>query len=157
MRVVCYVYTASSSKLDVLNIWKSMEVNLLNLDRIKVPGISAKIIEQVIKNSPEFIREFGCIITDIVKDNQIDAKDIPQLMTLVQKMYNLVNHKIELDADTVADACGELIKAVIGILVDDKIICVDDNIINLLDTLIDTSIGLIRSPPKKNRCCIKLF
>jgi hypothetical protein len=132
-----------------------MEVNLLNLERIKVCGNAAKIVDQVMKHSPEFVQEMARVIVEIVKDNKIDARDIPQLLVLIQQMYDLVHRKMELDTEAIATSCGAILKGVLHSLVEDQIIRVDETVVVLLDTLIDTSIGLLQSPlVKKRRCCI---
>jgi hypothetical protein len=127
-----------------------MEVNLSN---IKVCGNAAKIVEQVLKKSPDFVQEMARVIVEIVKDNKIDARDIPQLLVLIQQMNDLVHRNIELDTVAIATSCGAILKGVLHSLVEDQIIRVDDTVVVLLDTLIDTSIQLIH-PLKKRRCCI---
>jgi len=83
---------------------------------------------QLMKQFPEFFRGMEDILKSIVQDNVIDSKDIPQIIMLIKKLYELM-HKLKdskITPNQIAEVSSYIIKMVIYVCVAEKIIKVED-------------------------------
>ena len=120
------------------------------------------IINKVLKISPGFLNEIETVFIEIVKDNKIDSNDIPNLIVLVQKLYELIYKAkdIRLDSEKTAKACGTVLKFTVHKLVEERKIKIDeanqDAFFALTDKLIDSCVSLLSFPKLvKGAGCLK--
>jgi hypothetical protein len=81
----------------------------------------------------------------IIKDNKLDAKDVPIVMLLLTELYERLQGFSMKDIST--ETCGEVIKTIIEIAIKEKIVPVNEEDLALLSTIyniVDTSIRLIQ-------------
>ena len=81
----------------------------------------------------------------IIKDNKLDAKDVPIVMLLLTELYERLRGFSIKDIST--ETCGEVIKTIIEIAIKEKIVPVNEEDLALLSTIyniVDTSIRLIQ-------------
>ena len=129
---------------------------------IQLDEKTQSIINKVLKISPGFLNEIETVFIEIVKDNKIDSNDIPNLIVLVQKLYELIYKAkdIHLDSKKTADACGTLLKFIVHKLVEERKIKIDeanqDAFFALTDKLIDSCVSLLSFPKLvKGAGCLK--
>jgi hypothetical protein len=120
------------------------------------------IINKVLKHSPNFLNDIEKAFVEIVKDNKIDSNDIPNLIVLVQKLYELIYKAkdIKLDSKKTAETCGHILKFIIHVLVEERKIKLDEDkkaaFFALTDKLIDSCISLLSfSKLVKGSSCLK--
>jgi hypothetical protein len=81
----------------------------------------------------------------IIKDNKLDAKDVPIVMLLLTELYERLRGFSIKDVST--ETCGEVIKTIVEIAIKEKIVPVNEEDLALLSTIyniVDTSIRLIQ-------------
>ena len=132
---------------------------------IQLDEKTQSIINKVLKISPGFLTEIETVFIEIVKDNKIDSNDIPNLITLVQKIYELIYKakEVHLDSEKTAKFCGTLLKFMVRKLVEERKIKIDDEnkveFFALTDKLINSCISLLNFPKlvKGSSCLKKIF
>ena len=111
------------------------------------------------KEMPDIFGSFELSLKNIILDNKINTKDIPDILVLVSKIYNTVNSNKSV---SISDPY-ELIRMLLHIVF---VVYLETNNVNnsefLLEALkiVDSSIELIKLTPlvpKKNGCFNKLF
>lgn len=110
-----------------------------------------------------FLDEVETLLKDIVHDNKIDANDVPKLMILTVKLYE-IGQTITLDVNV--ELCGKILKTLFELAVREKLIPLDSDVQELLNCLfgiVDTSIRLLatQTTGKKAKgllqCLVKLL
>ena len=132
---------------------------------IQLDEKTQSIINKVLKISPGFLSEIETVFIEIVKDNKIDSNDIPNLITLVQKIYELIYKakEVHLDSKKTAEFCGSLLKFMVRKLVEERKIKIDEEnkveFFALTDKLINSCISLLNFPKlvKGSSCLQKIF
>ena len=131
---------------------------------IKLDDTSIKVINKVLIKSPDFVKDIENAFVEIVKDNKIDSSDLPNLIVLVQKLYELVYKAKDIKLDTTkrAEVCGTVLKFIIYVLVEERKIKLDEDkkIAFLVSTkkLIDSCISLLSfSRILKGSSCLKIL
>ena len=132
---------------------------------IQLDDKTQTIITKILQFSPGFLSEIESVLIEIIKDNKIDSHDIPNLIVLVQKLYELIYKakNIHLDGEKTAEVCGTLLKFMVYKLVEERKIKIDeanqDALFALTDKLIDSCIGLLKIPYLINGtgCLKKIF
>jgi hypothetical protein len=129
---------------------------------IQLDEKTQSIINKIVKLSPGFLTELESVFIEIVKDNKIDSKDIPDMIVLVQKLYELIYKAkdIHLDSEKTAEACGTLLKFIVRKLVEERKIKIDEEnnvaFFSLTDKLIDSCVSLLNFPKLvKGTGCLK--
>jgi hypothetical protein len=121
-----------------------------------------RVINNIISLTPNTLTDIEKAIVEIVKDGRIDSKDIPNLIVVVQiiyqTIYNLKN--VKFDAKKRADITSTSLKYLVHILVLEKKIKIhEDNQSEFLaqtDALIDSCISLLSfSKSLKTKGCFK--
>lgn len=129
---------------------------------IKLNKNEILVINNILKYSPEFLNDVEKSIIEIVKDDRIDTNDIPNLIIIIQKLYELL-HKlknIKIENKTIADVCGNVLKFIIHIMVEERKIKIQDDkkkeFLDLANKLVDSCISLINfSKLLKSSSCLK--
>jgi hypothetical protein len=132
------------SLVDIL----SKKINDENI-KIDLSKESIAIIAKIIKASPDFLNDIEKSLVEIIKDNKIDSNDIPNLITVIQKLYELIykNKDIKLDNKKCAEISSSVLKFIIHTLIIERKIKINEEnqvvILALIDKLIDSCINLI--------------
>jgi hypothetical protein len=152
-----------SEKKTLLELLVSEEIKA-KID-IKLNNNEVDVITNILKYSPEFLNDIEKAITEIIKDSRIDANDIPNFIIIIQKIYELIHNakKFKYDSKKIADVCGNILKFIIHIMVEERKIKIDDDkkivFLELTDKLIDSCINLLILPKllKGTNCLRKLM
>jgi hypothetical protein len=123
------------------------------------------VLTHILKYSPNFLNEIEKVIIEIVNDNKIDTNDIPNLIILIQKLYELIynSKQVKYDSKKIADVCGNTLKFIIYIMVEERKIKIDEDkkleFLILTDKLIDSCISLLNLSKVLNgsSCCFPKF
>lgn len=126
----------------------------------KVNSIILKLLEK----EPKY---FNCVektFVEIIKDNKINTTDIPNIITLIQQLYEVIYNlkDTKLDSKKRCEVCSSIIKFLFHTLIEERIIKIDDEhkieFMNDIDKLIDSFIGLVKLPKEfKNKKCIQMI
>jgi len=119
------------------------------------------IILKLLENSPDYFNDIELALAKIIKDNKIDTSDIPSIIVLIQKLYELI-YKLKgfkIDSKKRCEICASILKFLFRTLVEyEKIELSEeekDDFLSKIDILIDSFIGLVRFPKElKTRGCI---
>jgi hypothetical protein len=129
---------------------------------IKLNNNEILVITNILKYAPEFLNHIEKSVIEIVKDNRIDTNDIPNLIILIQNIYELLHKldKIKIDDKNIADVCGNVLKFIIHVMVEERKIKIQEDKKNeflaLADKLVDSCISLINfSKLLKRASCLK--
>ena len=129
---------------------------------IQLDEKTQSIINKLLKFSPGVLTEIETVFIEIVKDNKIDSNDIPNLIILVQKLYELIYKAkdIHLDSEKTAEVCGTILKFLVHKLVEERKIKIDeanqDVFFLMTDKLIDSCVSLLKFPKLvKGAGCLK--
>jgi len=131
---------------------------------IKLDDTAIKVINNVLIKSPDFLKDIEDAFVEIVKDNKIDSSDLPNLILLVQKLYELVYKAKDIKLDTTkrAEVCGTVLKFIIYVLVEERKIKLDEDkkiaFLVLTKNLIDSCVSLLSfSKILKGSSCLKIL
>lgn len=120
------------------------------------------ILKTILDKCPATFIDVEKIIIEIVKDHKIDSTDVPQLIVLVQKLYEIIYglKHLKLDSNKRSEYTSTILKFIIELLVIYKKIKIeDDRQVEFLKTagiLIDSCVGLLSYPKSlKTKGCIK--
>jgi hypothetical protein len=149
-----------SEKKSLIELLVSEEIK--SKINIKLNKNEILVINNILKYSPDFLNDVEKSIIEIVKDDRIDTNDIPNLIIIIQKLYELL-HKlknIKIENKTIADVCGNVLKFIIHIMVEERKIKIQDDkkkeFLDLANKLVDSCISLINfSKLLKSSSCLK--
>lgn len=123
------------------------------------------VIKTIIKTNPIYFEEIETCLFNIIKDNKIDSKDIPEIILLFKKLYTII-HKLKefkFNTDKLSETCGSILIFIIHTLVaDGKIKIAKENQIDFLDQtdkLVETCVSLLKLSKslKTSSCFCKFF
>lgn len=123
------------------------------------------VLNKIISATPDFFNEIEKSVIEIVKDEKINSRDIPQFIIIVQKIYeNIYKLKsIKYDSKKRIEIAKQILKFVIHLLVIEEVIKIDkdnqDEFLSDCDILIDACIGLLSFAKsiKIKGCMKKIF
>lgn len=117
--------------------------------KIELSDDTTSVLYKLIYFSPDFLNEIDKLVNEIIKDNKIDSNDIPNLILLIKKLYELIHKLKEInftDAKKV-EICSNILKFLIRFLVEERKVNINSEnkelVLELIDTLIDSCISLI--------------
>ena len=120
------------------------------------------IINNIISLSPNTLTDIEKATTEIIKDGKIDSKDIPNLIVVIQRIYQFIYSlkNVKLDAKKRADITSSSLKYLLHLLVLERKIKIDEDkqaeFLTQTDALIDSCIGLLSfSKSIKTKGCFK--
>ena len=147
----------------LLNVLSS-EIRITKINFVLTDDIT-EVLYKLIYFSPEFLNEIDKLANEIIKDNKIDSNDIPNLILLIKKLYELIYKlkDIKFDDAKKVEICSSILKFLIRFLIEERKVNIKSEnkeiILELIDTLIDSCISLIHFSGniKKNGClsCVK--
>ena len=129
---------------------KSIE-NEVGNDKIKIkvtPEVK-NVLNNLISLTPNTLNDIEKSITDIIKDDKIDSNDIPNLIVVIQRIYQFIYSlkKVKFDVKKRAEITSVSLKYIIHLLVLlDKIKISEDKKEQFLlktDDLVDSCISLL--------------
>jgi hypothetical protein len=120
------------------------------------------VINNIVTLTPDTFNDIEKAILEVIKDGKIDSKDIPNLIIIVQKLYQVIYSlkTIKVDSKKRAEIAASLLKYIINILVVERIIKIDEEkqseFYLQVNTLIDSCISLLNfSKTIKTKGCLK--
>ena len=139
--------------------------NMMNKISIKLGNKEREFLIKILEQFPETFEKIELSMKNIVSDNKIDTKDVPDMLSCIQELYQMI-YKFKtnkLDTKKRCELCATIIKFVIHILVEERIIKIDEErkveFLSSTDILIDSAISLIGLSKliKPTGCFKKLF
>ena len=122
----------------------------LNKDiKIVLSKEATDILIKIIGLNNRFLYDVEKCLSELVKDGKIDSSDLPNLILLIQKLYEIVYvvKDINLDVSKRSLICGDIIKFIFHYLIVDRRIKISDDIkskfLEQFDKLIDSCVGLL--------------
>ena len=106
----------------------------------EVQSILAKLMEHT-----ECLDEVEKSLKHIIRDNKIDANDVPQIMMLLTSMYNSIS-QFKISSVTTKN-CGDVLNFLVNIAIKEELISINgdtNNLITCLSNIIDSSIRLMQ-------------
>ena len=119
---------------------------------IKLTPDIINTINNIITLSPNTLNDIEKAIIDIVKDEKIDFKDIPEIIILIQRLYQFIYSlkNTKFDYNKVAEITSSILKFIVHLLVlERKIKIADDKqekFLNEINSLIDSCVSLLVFP-----------
>lgn len=138
---------------------------LLNKDiKIVLSKEATDIIIKIINITPNFLDDVEKSLLSVIKDGKIDSNDLPHLVILIQKLYEIVYSikEVKLDGKKRAVICAEILKLLCHYLIIERRIQIDSDIqsafLEQIDKLIDSCVGLLSfSKSIKPKGCLKFI
>lgn len=122
------------------------------------------VINNIISLTPNTLTDIEKAIIQIMKDGKIDSKDIPNLIVVIQLIYQFIYSlkDTKFDAKKRADITATSLKYLLRLLVLERKIKIDEEkreeFFTQTDALIDSCIGLLSySKSLKTKGCCKIF
>jgi len=122
------------------------------------------VINNIISLTPNTLTDIEKATIQIIKDGKIDSKDIPNLIVVIQRIYQFIYSlkNTKFDAKKRADITATSLKYLLHLLVLERKIKIDEEkqeeFFTQTDALIDSCIGLLSFPKSlKTKGCLKIF
>ena len=120
-----------------------------------------EIINKIIDKTPTLLSEIEKSVSEVIKDNKVDANDIPEFIVIVQILYERLHNlkDIVTDANKRAETCATILKFIIHTLVEERKITIEENkksaFLSQFDKLIDSCVSLLnfQTTLKPKACC----
>lgn len=144
-------------------VTKSLE-NEEMIKKISIPVTPeiTSIINNIISLTPNTLTDIERVMIEIIKDGKVDSKDIPNLILVIQILYQFIYSlkDIKLDSKKRAEVSSSLLKYLIHLLVLERKIKVNEDkqalFLTQIDALIDSCISLVTlSKNLKTKGCLK--
>ena len=120
------------------------------------------IINSIISLTPNTLTDIEKAAIEIIKDGKIDSKDIPNLIIVIQSLYQFIYSlkNTKFDAKKRADVTSSSLKYIFHLLVLERKIKIDEDkqseFFTQMDALIDSCISLLSySKNLKTKGCFK--
>ena len=122
------------------------------------------VIKNIISLSPDTLTDIEKAMIETIKDGKIDVKDIPNIIVVIQRIYQFIYSlkDTKFDAKKRADITSTLLKYIVHILVLERKIKIDEDkqteFVIQMYYLIDSCVGLLSySKSLKTKSCFKMF
>ena len=145
---------AKSENNDVMNDLTTL-ANLVALllaqdDRTKKYNLpvshETKMVLSKLLSVDSYFDEVEALMKDIVRDNKIDARDVPKIMLLLTELYKKLKEIKDVKFDE--KICGDVLKVLFNIALKEKLIPIAEQDLELLKCLyeiVDTSLTLMQT------------
>lgn len=126
---------------------------LLKLDLSLLSVIEKDILMSLLTSNPMYFNDAEGILSKMIRDNNIDVMDIPLLIDLLKKLfeiiYNLKNKSLK--TNDISNITTNIFKLIIHTLIENKKLNLDNttNINNLIDSL--SSLIKLKKTLKQNK------
>tara|TARA_E500000178_G_scaffold324386_1_gene350750 strand:+ start:865 stop:1629 length:765 start_codon:yes stop_codon:yes gene_type:complete len=135
---------------DMTNLANLVALLLSQDDRMKKYNLpishEAKLVLSKLLSIDHYFDDVQDIMNDIVRDNKIDARDVPKIMLLLTELYKMLQQIKDVKFDE--KLCGEILKILFNIALKEQLIPIAEQDIELLKCLydiVDTSITLMQT------------
>jgi hypothetical protein len=129
---------------------------------IKLNSDIINVINKIISLTPNTLTDIEKAATEIIKDQKIDSKDIPNLIIVVQRIYQVIYDMkdLKIDSKKRTEITSSILKFIIHLLVKEEKIKIDDDkqeeFLKNCDILVDSCVGLLSFPKSlKTKGCLK--
>jgi len=164
--VVEEVTTVVENAVEQLSL-ANLVKNSLDNENIKnaVNSHTLMIINNIIISSPKTLDDIEKACNEVIKDGRIDSNDIPTLIIIIQRIYQITNslRGLNINSFKQAKVTADTLKLIIQILVSEKKIIIEDGkkqeVLNQMDSLIDSCVSLLtyKNTIKPKGCLARLF
>ena len=120
------------------------------------------VINNIISLTPNTLTDIEKSVIEIIKDNKIDSKDVPNLIVVIQRIYQFIYSlkNVKFDDKKRSEITSTSLKYLIHLLVLERKIKIEDvkqvEFFTLTDTLIDSCVDLLSySKSLKTKGCFK--
>jgi len=120
------------------------------------------IINNIISLSPNTLSDIEKSAIEIIKDGKIDSKDVPNLVVIIQRIYQFIYSlkSVKFDTKKRADVTASTLKYILHFLVLERKIKIEEDkqaeFFTQTDLLIDSCIGLLSySKTLQTKGCLK--
>lgn len=120
------------------------------------------IINNIISLTPDTLTDIEKVIIEIIKDGKIDSKDIPNIIVVIQRIYQFIYSlkTVKFDTKKRADITAITLKYILHLLVLERKIKIDEDkqteFFAQIDLLIDSCIDLLSySKSLQTKGCFK--
>ena len=141
-------FNIANSVVDLIKIYvDSTETNSKMYIKLKPEVIN--VVKRIVSYAPDSLNEIETAILEIIKDEKIDYKDIPNFIIIIKKLCELIFSlaTINLNPVKIADIAANILKFIINILViEGKIKISEGNLevfYKLIHNLIDSCMDLL--------------
>jgi DNA-binding TFAR19-related protein (PDSD5 family) len=142
---------------------KSLESqDMKNKLSISLTPEAISVISNIVSVTPNILNDIESSVKEVIKDGKIDSSDVPNLIVIVQKLYQVVLSlkATKIDSEKRADIAASLLKYIINILVAEGIIKIDQEkqpeFFAQINILIDSCFSLLSfSKSIKTKGCFK--
>ena len=133
---------------------------------VEIDSKTKDILVSLLSSNPAFFNTIEESFLNIVKDNSINLNDIPSIMELLKKIYELLHNlkNKKLSTNDIADIASSILKFVIRILIDKNKTNsneLEQEFITNIEKLIDSASTLIKLvnllKPQTTNCFFNLF
>jgi len=111
---------------------------------VTIPSEVKTVLCELLSND-KFYDDVEQLLKDIVHDDKIDAQDVPKLMVLCVRLYEILRSTtIVFDVEL----CGSVLKTLFDLAIREKIVPIDTEDLKLLNCLfdiVDTSVRLLET------------
>jgi ATP-dependent Lon protease len=117
------------------------ELKKLNID---MDEKTKEIVKSLLSSNPKFFNELNDSFSNLIKENNIDLSDIPVIMDLLKKLFEILHNlknKI-LNSNDIADITSNVFKFVINVLISESNL--GEEFKTNIEKFIDSSIALIK-------------
>jgi hypothetical protein len=122
-------------------------------------------INNIINLTPNILTDIEKAMVETIKDGKIDSKDIPNLIIIIQSLYQFIYSlkDLKFDAKKRADMTASSLKFILHLLVLERKIKIDEEdqemMLSQINALIDSCISLLSYSKslKPKRCFKKIF
>lgn len=157
------VSIAEKTFIDLIKITLVDEV-VKNKISVKLTPEIIDVVNKIISLTPNTLTDIEKAAIEIIKDSKIDSKDIPQLIIVVQRIYQVIYTLKDTKFDTKkrSEVTSSILKFTIHLMVLERKIKVDDDkqadFLKDCDILVDSCVGLLSFPKSlKTKKCFKFF
>lgn len=123
------------------------------------------IINNIINLTPNILTDIEKAMMETIKDGKIDSKDIPNLIIIIQSLYQFIYSlkNVKFDAKKRADMTASSLKFILHLLVLERKIKIEEEdqeeMLSQINSLIDSCISLLSYSKslKPKKCFKKIF
>lgn len=132
---------------------------------IKLTPDAVNIINNIISVSPNTLIDVENSMSEVIKDSKIDSNDIPNLIIVIQRIYQFIYSlkNIKIESKKRAELTSLSLKYIIHLLVHEEIIKIDEEkrveFLDKTNILVESCVGLLIFPKtiKIKNCFKKMF
>ena len=150
-------YTNLIQLIDVMLSSNDKFVNLTN--QLKLSNTQSEQIKNILAmltnttNGSRPIKNIVDAVSEALSDNKLEAHEIPKIINVIYDTFKKLNTKIVISSQEI----GIIIKLILIILTETKVVKISDNDNKLINGVIDMSIILLNKPveidiTKMNKC-----